>query len=161
MYKIIGADGNQYGPVDIAQLQQWARANRVSGQTLVQADGANDWKPLSTYPELAPLVSSPPPLPPAKSYTPSPLASAEIATYLLPAILCTLFCCMPLGIPAIIFATQVNSKMAKGDLSGAQVASHHARTWCWISFGVGVLWVMLVSIFFGTLVSGGSHFRLF
>ena len=161
MYKIIGADGNQYGPVDIAQLQHWVKANRVSGQTLVQAEGASDWRPLSTYPELAPLVSSPPPVPPSPSYIPGPVASADISTYLLPAILCTLFCCLPLGIPAIVYATQVTSKQAKGDIAGAQAASQHARLWCWISFAVGILWTMLVSIFFGMVASGGSHFRLF
>jgi hypothetical protein len=162
MYKIIGADGNQYGPVDAARLQQWVRSNRVSGQTLVQAEGATDWRPLSSYPELAAFASSPPPLPLPATYTTRPAGlSTEIPTYLIPAVLCTLLCCLPLGIPAIVFATQVNTKQIKGDIAGAQRASQNARTWCWISFGVGVLWVMLMSILFGSLISGGSPFRLF
>jgi len=70
---------------------------------------------------------------------------ARIPNYLAAAILVTIFCCLPFGIPAIIFAAQVNSKIAAGDIRGAQEASRMAKMWCWISFGVGI---------FGALVWG-------
>ena len=63
----------------------------------------------------------------------------HVPNYLMQAILVTIFCCLPLGIAAIIFATQVNGKVASGDLSGARSASHTARTLCWISFGSGII----------------------
>lgn len=58
MYKIIGSDQKTYGPVSLAQLRQWMAEGRVNLGTLVQPEGATDWKPLSVFPELA----VPPPL---------------------------------------------------------------------------------------------------
>ena len=63
--------------------------------------------------------------------------------YLVFAILSTIFCCMPLGIPAIIFASQVNTKYVQGDYAGAEDASQKAKMWCFISFGVGLLLTVL------------------
>jgi hypothetical protein len=51
-YKIIGADQNQYGPVSTVELQEWILQGRVNLQTLIQPEGATDWKPLSEFPEL-------------------------------------------------------------------------------------------------------------
>ena len=52
MYKIIGADGKEYGPITVEQLKQWLAEGRVNAQTQVLAEGAADWKPLSEFPEL-------------------------------------------------------------------------------------------------------------
>src|SRR5579863_3098085 len=75
---------------------------------------------------------------------------ATVPNYLVFAILATVFCCLPLGIPAIVYAAQVNGKLQAGDLAGAQSASNNAKMWCWISFGVGLaaigVWVLLVMI---------------
>lgn len=60
MYRIIGADGKEYGPVSVELLRQWVREGRVNGETQVQAEGSAEWKPLATYPELADLVTPPP-----------------------------------------------------------------------------------------------------
>ena len=51
----------------------------------------------------------------------------HIPNYLVQAILVTIFCCLPLGIVAIIFAAQVNGKVAAGDIAGAQSSSRTAR----------------------------------
>jgi len=68
--------------------------------------------------------------------------------YLVWAILSTIFCCLPFGIVSIVFAAQVNSKWLEGDVTGANVASRNAKTWAWVSFGVGLafvlVWVILV-----------------
>ena len=62
----------------------------------------------------------------------------KIQNYLVPAILTTLCCCLPGGVVAIVYAAQVNSKLAAGDIPGAQAASKNAKLWCWISGGVGI-----------------------
>jgi Interferon-induced transmembrane protein/zinc-ribbon domain len=71
-----------------------------------------------------------------------------VPNYLIFAILATVFCCLPAGIPAIVFAAQVNGKLQAGDLAGAQAASRNAKTWCWVSFGVGLgsilIWILLM-----------------
>ena len=63
----------------------------------------------------------------------------DIPNYLTQAILCTLCCCMPFGIVAIIFSSQVGTKLAKGDVAGAQAASESAKTWCWVAFSLGIV----------------------
>ena len=62
-----------------------------------------------------------------------PGAQPAIPNYLVPAILVTVLCCLPAGIVAIVYAAQVNSKLAGGDIAGAQLASKNAKMWCWIS----------------------------
>jgi TM2 domain-containing membrane protein YozV len=67
MYKIIGADGRQYGPVSAVQVREWITAGRANAQTMAQAEGATEWKPLGSFTEFADLlVASPtaPSLPP-------------------------------------------------------------------------------------------------
>ena len=76
--------------------------------------------------------------------------TGPIPNYLVQSILVTLCCCLPAGIPAIIFAAQVDSKARAGDIIGAWQASKNAKTWCWVSFGLGLatvvfqmLWILL------------------
>ena len=66
MYKIIGTDGRQYGPVNTEQIRRWLAENRLHAQTLVQSEGASDWKPLGSLAEFAAdLNAVPPPIIPA------------------------------------------------------------------------------------------------
>lgn len=53
MYRIIGADQKQYGPVSADEVRQWIAEGRANAQTLIQAEGQADWRPLSSYPEFA------------------------------------------------------------------------------------------------------------
>ena len=65
MYKIIGADEKEYGPVTADQIKQWLAEGRVNGQTRVWSDAAGAWKPLAEFPEFAgalPASAPPPPL---------------------------------------------------------------------------------------------------
>jgi len=59
MYRIIGKDGQQYGPVTTDQLRSWIVENRVNAQTLVQAEGDLQWKPLSLLTEFAAELKPP------------------------------------------------------------------------------------------------------
>ena len=61
MYKIIGTDGRQYGPVSADQIRQWLAQNRANMQSMAQAEGAIDWKPLSLFPEFASDIKPAPP----------------------------------------------------------------------------------------------------
>jgi|SRR6266850_3370966 len=82
----------------------------------------------------------------SQPWTPSPAASAtaNIPNYLIPAILATLFCCLPVGVVSIIFAAQVNTKVAEGDISGATEASRKARMFLFIAVGLGLLVYVIV-----------------
>jgi hypothetical protein len=63
MYKIVGADQKEYGPITADQIRQWIAEGRANAQTLARFEDG-PWKPLSTFPELVsalgPIV--PPPL---------------------------------------------------------------------------------------------------
>jgi TM2 domain-containing membrane protein YozV len=61
MYKIIGADGRQYGPIGAEEIRCWLATNRVNAQTLVQAEGSSEWKPLGAFPELISATGTVPP----------------------------------------------------------------------------------------------------
>lgn len=56
MYKIIGADGKEYGPASLLELQGWIRERRANGDTLAQGPGMTDWKPLRDFPEFAQVL---------------------------------------------------------------------------------------------------------
>ena len=53
MYKIIGADQKEYGPVSAEQLRAWIAEGRVNGQTSVWSESTGEWKPLAVFPEFA------------------------------------------------------------------------------------------------------------
>jgi hypothetical protein len=65
--------------------------------------------------------------------------AVSVPNYLVFAILVTVFCCLPTGIAAIIYAAQVNTKLQAGDIAGAQQASKNAKMWVLISVGAGLL----------------------
>lgn len=78
-----------------------------------------------------PTADVPPP-PPYRGQT-------HIPNYLVPAILTTLFCCLPFGIVSIVYAAQVNGQVAAGSRAGALDNSRKARTWAWVAFGSGIV----------------------
>ena len=107
MYKIVGADGKEYGPVSIERMRQWRAEGRINAQTRVQEAGATGWKTAADFPELgcAPTAgvpgpgSSPPPLPTGQAAgQQNGLAITSFVLGLLSLV------CLPVlaGIPAII-----------------------------------------------------------
>ena len=58
MYKIIGVDQKEYGPVTAEQLRQWIIEGRANTQTLVQAEGGSEWKPLADFAEFAEALAA-------------------------------------------------------------------------------------------------------
>ncbi len=70
-------------------------------------------------------------------------ARTRVPDYLVQAILVTVFCFLPTGIVSIIYAAQVNGKLARGDIAGARETSAKAKMWAWISFGLGLGFVIL------------------
>jgi hypothetical protein len=155
VFKIIGADQRPYGPVSADQLRQWIAEGRADARTLAQVEGGTDWRPLVTFTEFAELFPAEVPPPPGarppmtgasapatSSWTP-PAPQPGIPTYLPHAILVTLCCCLPFGIPAIYYSAQVTRKLDAGDVEGAREASRKARMWFWIAFGLGAVAVIV------------------
>ena len=101
----------------------------------------------------------PQPVPP-QSQASWPGAMAQpIQTYLVPAILVTLFCFLPTGIAAIVYATQVSSKRDAGDYIGAARASKQGRMWTIVSLAVGVAVLAIVVIAAAAGSGGNSNYE--
>jgi TM2 domain-containing membrane protein YozV len=82
MYKIVGVDGQQYGPVSAEELRRWIADKRANAQTLAQAEGGPEWKPLGSFSEFASeLKAVPPPIAP-------PPAAVSRASNKIPAGVC-------------------------------------------------------------------------
>lgn len=99
----------------------------------------------------------------SQNWTPPPPPAAGTATvpnYMVPAII-SIFCCWPLAIPAIIFAAQVNGKVAAGDIAGAQDSSKKAKMFSFIAIGLGVLGIIvyIIMLVLGVGLSAISNTR--
>ena len=84
MFKILGSDGKEYGPVSADVVRQWIQERRANGQTRVQPEGTADWKALAEIPEFASAfgakaISAPPRLPPKVSAPPGSAPSSNEA----------------------------------------------------------------------------------
>lgn len=92
----------------------------------------------------------------------SPTSAARSAAekpdnFLAWAIVSTLLCCLPFGIVAIVYATQVDSYWFSGNYEAAQRAAKNARTWTWVSVGVAafcwLIYLLFVVVFATAAVS--------
>ncbi len=118
-------------------------------------DTGQTWEPSDTPP---PPEASGLPAPPPQGQRMNPpypgTSSARVPNYLVWAILVTLFCFLPTGIVAIVYASQVGSKLTAGDVPGAMDSSRKAKMWTIISAVAGiVLGILLVAGSVGTTTS--------
>jgi len=90
MFKIIGADQKEYGPVSTAQIRQWITDGRLNATTKAQRATGGDWQPLSAFEEFAdifnpavaastPDATAPAAASEAPAAAPLPTASREMA----------------------------------------------------------------------------------
>ncbi len=70
----------------------------------------------------------------------------RVPSYMGWAIATLILCFWPTGIVAVVYASQVGSKLSLGDIAGAQESSRKAKTWCWVTFGIGVAWIVIAII---------------
>jgi hypothetical protein len=101
------------------------------------------------------MTAQPPPPPPG--YPPQqPPAGQAPNNYLVWSILVTLFCCLPLGIVAIVKSSQVNGLWAQGQYAEAQASADSAKKF--------VIWSVVIGVVVGIIyaiiaIAGGlaSH----
>lgn len=60
MYTIIGGDGKEYGPVPADQVRAWIAGGRANLETKAKALGADEWRRIADFPDLAGPGSAPP-----------------------------------------------------------------------------------------------------
>lgn len=163
----VGKNGSQSGPYPLDELKNMASSGRLGATDLIWTEGMSEWKPAgAALPDLfakaAPAAPAPGPVAQAASPFPAPqglppppavesgvLLGAPIPTFLWQSIVVTMCCCLPFGIPAIIYASQVESKRQHGDIAGAMLSSKNAKMWCWIGLIVGLICNIGSGIVFG------------
>ena len=116
MYKVIGSDGKEYGPISLEQLQQWRAEGRINARTRVLGPGSTEWKTAAELPELG--LASPPGIPGSSvSALPPSLPAGEekglaIASFVLGILSMVCFGFLA-GIPAIICGHIARSRVRR------------------------------------------------
>lgn len=115
MYRIIGSDQKEYGPVSADHVRQWLAQGRVNARTQIKPDGAAEWQALSTLPEFAKDLAEAAPPPVMAAPNPAAPASGEginviipyknvraLVAYYLAVFSLIPFLGMPLGLAALV-----------------------------------------------------------
>ncbi len=68
--------------------------------------------------------------------------------WLVPAILSTIFCCWPFGIPAILASAKVMELWNLGDYAGAHEQSGKAKKFTLISLFAAIAWWVIFGLFY-------------
>lgn len=105
-----------------------------------------------------PTASRPDSSGPSVSVNVSPTVPVNVSNHLVGALISLFCCCLPGGIVALVYALQVNNRLAAGDVAGAQAASRTAGLWVTISMVVGLLFSLgyIVFVAFGVLASAAA-----
>ena len=82
----------------------------------------------------------------------APVNTVVVPNHMVGAILTTLFCCVSGGIIAIVYASQVNTKLAQGDIAGAQAASRTANGW----IIANVIFGLIIPVFYAIVIAASA-----
>lgn len=66
---------------------------------------------------------------------------------------------LPAGIVAIVFSTQVDSKLKIGDYDGAVKSSKNAKIWNWVATGLEILSVIVIILLLTLVIIGYSQYQ--
>lgn len=128
-YRIIGADGKEYGPVSTDQLRQWINEGRVDGATRVLVENSLQWMPLASIPGFVPPSTPAPPFS-STGYIPFRRTNSLAVTGMILGILALTLglCCygVPFNLLGLVFSiiglVQINSHPELYDGKGMAIS---------------------------------------
>lgn len=118
MYRVVGADNREYGPIDEGTVRDWITQGRANAETLVRYEDGGAWKPLRTFEEFRETLGLPKgtilaaPLPSVSTFGTGARSNGFATAGL---IFSTLGCCCPVIGPAlgillsVVALAQINS----------------------------------------------------
>ena len=158
MYKIMGADGKEYGPISAEVVRQWISEGRANGLTRVLPEGAAEWKTLGELTEFGGALgtmaapATPAPFsavaPPARKTNPLALAGLILGILSVTVGLC---CCsgFPFSLPGLIC-----SGIALSQLRGNPQQEGRGMAIAGLVLSIaGLLLGILFVVFYGIMVS--------
>lgn len=155
MYRIIGADGRPYGPVNAEQVRRWIAEGRANAHTQTLVEGAAEWKPLSAVPEFAGHFGAPVP-PPISAVSASHARRTNgFALWGMIFGILSCFCCclnIPMGTLGLVFSliglTQINERPDLHEGHGLAIAGIVLSA---VGLLIGVLFLL------SGLINGNIH----
>jgi len=136
----------QIGPIEETDFLQKIASGEVRRETRVWKEGMPDWAEAGSLMFLRDRFAYgvPPPLHDVYSVPPAPVrgpATAHVENHMVKAVLSTVFCCLPIGIAAIVNAAQVNRELSLGNAQEAKRFADRANFWIkWnLRIGLGVI----------------------
>ena len=104
MFRVIGADQREYGPVSADDVRAWIAQGRLTAQSLARPDQTVGWRPLTDFPEFAQaLAQAGPAAYPRVAAAPTGAPSQNnmaLTSLILGCV--SLVCCQPLAIVGLI-----------------------------------------------------------
>jgi hypothetical protein len=70
----------------------------------------------------------------------------RVRSHLVAAVVCTLVCFAPLGVAAVVYAGNVRTRLALGDVEGARSASRMAKRLCWASAAMTMCFLLVLVV---------------
>jgi hypothetical protein len=119
MYKIIGADQKEYGPISAEQIRLWIQEGRLNATSKIQVDGSGDWKLVREMPEFAPLLP-PPPAPITFPSAPPVPTTNSMAGWSLGTGIFAILCCQIFGPVSIILGVMALSQIKQNPNQGGR-----------------------------------------
>ncbi len=132
-------DDIRKGPLSLEQLKDL----NLAENTPIWHAGLEEWTTIDKIPEVKALIQR------TTIVEEVPITQVSFSnenntekcppTYMVWAVLSTLCCCLPLGVVAIVFSSQVAPKYRVKDYDGARKASERAALWVILSFVLGLI----------------------
>jgi hypothetical protein len=138
MYRVLGADGKEYGPVNGELLRRWITEGRANAHTKVKPEGTVEWQTLASVPEFeadfpAASAISPPLLTPQESKT-SGMAIASLVLGILGLCGITALVGLVLGIVSLVKINRSGGRLSGQGLAIAGICVSGFMLLCSIPF---------------------------
>jgi hypothetical protein len=156
MYRIIGSDGKEYGPISADLLRQWIAEGRANASSRILPEGSPEWKLLGSLPEFSMLFAAPasqgaPAVFPTTSY-PVQKSNAFATTALVLGIVSITigFCCcygLPFNVTGLVFSILALRQIKlEPDRYGGKGMAIAGLVLCLLSLLIMVLFLMIAGL---------------